>query len=443
MSVISACIRQVFMLIIAVAFLPGAALSSTPQVELSLDSAIGLALENNPRIEIATAQEAASTGVLTTSKSRFLPRLTAGADYGWTRIDGLNPVEEDNFAHGLLRISQLIWDFGRSTGLLDTSAFSLAAARENLLQTRHDIVFETKAQFYAILEKQRLITVAEQAVANYEVQLYRAQKNYEAGVRARIDVTNAQVNLANQNLGLLRAQSNLKTARVQFENTLGLQPNSGEYTLVSGEPRLAALAAGKPKMPGTLEQLIPRAQENRPGLKRYTFLVQAAQSAVNSAKGDYWPTISAVGDYNGYSTDISSLADQWQVSVGLSWELFSGFATEGKVAEANAQLRETKAALREFELVIVRDVTDSYLRAAENSSAVDIADRTLSLAKDNLDLADGRYKAGIGDILEYNDAQLLYTENQSNLVSAYYTYLTALAQIERSVGIIPELLATD
>ena len=126
------------------------------------------------------------------------------------------------------------------------------------------------------------------------------------------------------------------------------------------------------------------------------------------------------------------------MSVGLSWEIFSGFETEGKVAEAKSRMFELQASLRDLELAIVQDVTDSYLRADENSEAVDIADQTMKLAKENLDLAEGRYKAGLNDIIEFNDAQLTYTRAQSSLVSTYYTYLTALARIEFATGIIAD-----
>ena len=127
----------------------------------------------------------------------------------------------------------------------------------------------------------------------------------------------------------------------------------------------------------------------------------------------------------------------------MTWEFFSGFETDGKVAEASARLREVNAALREFDLSITQDVTDSYLRADENREGVNIADQTLSLAKENLELADGRYKAGIGDLLEFNDAVLLLTENQSSLVVTYYNYLTELARLERAIGVIPELANYD
>ncbi|RZW16680.1 MAG: TolC family protein [Desulfobulbaceae bacterium] len=106
-------------------------------------------------------------------------------------------------------------------------------------------------------------------------------------------------------------------------------------------------------------------------------------------------------------------------------------------------MREVQAGLRDFELEVTRDVTDSYLRADENREGVDIADQTVELAEENLRLAEGRYKAGIGDLLEFNDAQLLYTQNQSNLVITYYNYLTALARIDRAVGVTPELVDYD
>ena len=227
---------------------------------------------------------------------------------------------------------------------------------------------------------------------------------------------------------------------MSLEQVIGTVPNDGDYEPVADEPPLKELAAQKPDMPDSLETLLQTAEENRPGLKEFQFLIQAAESSVTRAKGDYWPTIDAVGDYGQFQTDLPNLSDQWQITARLNWEIFSGFATEGKVAEASAQLREVQAGLRDFELEVTRDVTDSYLRAEENREGVDIADQTVELAEENLRLAEGRYKAGIGDLLEFNDAQLLFTQNQSNLVITYYNYLTALARIDRAVGVTPELV---
>ncbi len=409
-------------------------------LELTLEELLIIGLGKSPQIEIARQQYLGSEGVLTQAKSGYLPHLSTGAQFGRMYIDELAPVDEDNLTTGYLRISQLIYDFGRTTGFIDASSYNRDAAAENFNEISQDVVFKIKRAFYQVLEKQRLIKVSEEAVANYEQQLYRTQKFYEAGIRAKIDVTNAEVNLSNQRLALLRAQSDLKIARTNLENVIGIKPNEGNYELVSNEPPLEKLAATKPKLPATLDDLLLVAHEERPGLARYELLVKAAESSLDRAEGGYWPVFDTGAEYQAYESELSALADQWQIQIGLTWEFFSGFETEGRVAESRAQLAEIEAVLREFELALAREVTDSYLRAQANRDGVDIADHSLAMAIENLKLADGRYKAGISDILEYNDAQLLYIENQTNLVITYYNYLTALADIERSIGMTPELI---
>jgi len=131
--------------------------------------------------------------------------------------------------------------------------------------------------------------------------------------------------------------------------------------------------------------------------------------------------------------------DQWRVGVDLTWELFSGFQTDGEVVEARGKLQEVQAALMDLQLFVTREVTDSYLRADENHEAVDIADETLGLAKENLYMAEKRYIAGLNDIIEYNEAQLNFIRAQSSLVTTFYDYLTALARIDNSTGVTPEL----
>ena len=126
--------------------------------------------------------------------------------------------------------------------------------------------------------------------------------------------------------------------------------------------------------------------------------------------------------------------DEWQVGVGLTWQLFSGFATEGDVVEAKGILLESKAAFQTLHLAAVQQVTDSYLRADESRESVIIAEQTLALAAENLQLAEERYKAGIGDMIEFNDAQLNHIRAQSDLVVSYFTYLASLARIENAVG---------
>lgn len=413
------------------------------ELDLTLDEAVATSLKFNPQVDIATEQCVQGQGIYTQARSGYLPRVNVGADVSRQYFKDLQPKDEDTVGRGSVSLSQLIYDFGRTTGAIDSSRFSLQASEASLHQLMQDVVLDARAAFYSVLEKDRLVGVSKEAVSNYEQQLYRARRYYEAGVRTRIDVTNAQVNLSNTNLELVQAEANLQSARVALENVLGVRPNQGNYVLVSNEGSLEQLAANKPPMPDSLDVLLATAFANRADVRQVDLLVKASQSDITVAKSGYFPSIDATGRYDDYETDLVNLNDQWTLGVGLTWEIFSGFQTEGELVEARARYRELKGSLRELQLAITREVTDSYLRAEENRKAVDLAHETLGLASENLELAEGRYKAGLNDILEYNDAQLNLTTAQSNLVTTYYAYLTALARIENATGLTNGLTAEE
>ena len=114
--------------------------------------------------------------------------------------------------------------------------------------------------------------------------------------------------------------------------------------------------------------------------------------------------------------------------------MFSGFHTKGAAAEAKGRLLENRAQLKNLQLAVVREVTDSYLRTDENRESVRMALQTLELAKENLFLAEKRYESGAYDVIEFNDAQLSLTRTRNELVVTYYGYLIAFASIEHAIG---------
>lgn len=409
--------------------------SAAEPTDYSLTELIDMGLQNNPQIEVARQQVSQYQGILTQAKSVYLPHLSMGFDLGQAHIENLDP-DSDSYGHGKIAASQLIYDFGRATGRINVGRYTLDAAMANLQQQRQNVIYQIYQSYYQVLEKKQLVRVALRAINSYEQHLNQAKKYYQAGVRTKIDVTNAQVELSNAKLELLRSNANLKTAKVKLEQILGMRPNNGDYRLLGDVEKLEDLAAQKPAMTTPLEELLDEATQFRPGLKQARALVQATDANITQAKGDYYPSLQATGSYDDYQTDLSGLQDQWQISVGLGWEFFSGFETEGKVAEASGKMLEQQASLKQLELSIIQEVTDSYLRADANRESVDLEEETLGLAQEKLELAEGRYKAGLNDIIEYNDAQLTYIESQSVLVVTYYAYLTDLARIKLATGLI-------
>ncbi|MFW2367692.1 MAG: TolC family protein [Desulforhopalus sp.] len=428
-------------------------------ITLDLNELITIALKNNRMIEVVRQQLAQTLGQLTQAKSGYLPKLDLLGKYSYTeRKDSASSgsslidertgqrvqspeesaysseTEEDDVVHGAVNISQLIYDFGKTTGSIDVGRSNSGAADAQLQRQIQDIVFQVKVAYYNVLEKRRLIDVARESVKSFEQHLERANVYKRAGVRTQIDVINAEVELSNANMQLLRAQYNLKNARVQLEQVLGTKPNRGEYQLYSKEVQLDNIIQTMPPVPEHLDDLIAYAMEQRPDLLQLRRLMEAAEANLRSIKGDYWPAVSADANYNDYDTDLSLYKDSWEVGVVARWQLFSGFQTDGMVAEARGRLLENKALLEDTQLVVVREVTESYLQTDENRESVEIALQTLELAKENVLLAEKRYRSGANDVLEFNDAQLNLTRARAELVAIYYGYLSSLAGIEFAIG---------
>ncbi|RZW18010.1 MAG: TolC family protein [Desulfobulbaceae bacterium] len=417
------------------------------EVALTLNDLLDIALRYNRSIEVVRQKVAQSVGQLTQARSGYLPRLSVLGRYFYTeRQDSavssgggtadpvFDQVEEDDILHGAANLTQLIYDFGKTTGAIKVGKSNLTAEEANLARQLQDVVFQVKEAYYNVLEKMRLIDVAKQSVGSFEQHLERAKVYYKAGVRTKIDVINAEVELSGARLSLLRAEYNLKLARVGLEQVLGYKPNGGKYVLESDQVELDNVLDSMPPVPASLENSISEALEERSDIHQLKSIVEASEADIKSSRGNYWPALIADAKVNDYDTTLSLYKDYWEVGVGLRWELFSGFETKGEVAEATGRYRENMAKLQDLELVVVSEVTDSFLKTEENRESVEIALQTLALAKENVQLAEKRYESGAYDVIEFNDAQLSLTKTQSELVVAYYGYLTAFAGVEFAIG---------
>ena len=433
-------------------------------VVLNLDDLIAIALKNNKMIEVVRQQYAQSEGQLTQAWSGYLPHLTVEGTLDYTEkgkltssiedeideiksdteplLEDPDELEKGEVAYGSVNLSQLIYDFGQTTGGINVAKSNLKASDELLERQIQNIIFQVKQSYYTLLEKRRLIDVATESVNSFQEHLDRAKTYFKAGVRTKIDVINAEVELSNADMSLLRANYNLKTARLALVQVLGKKPDncthsldsSAYHSIYSEEVNVDNILDKMPPVPDTLENLVNTALAQRPDIRQLTQLLEGSKANLDRVQGDYLPSISAKARYDEYDTDLSLYRDSWQVGVACTWDLFSGLHTKGSAAEAQGRILELRAKVQDLKLVVIKEVMDSYLLTSENSEGVQIALQTLQLAKENLSLAEKRYHSGAYDVIEYNDAQLSLTRARNELVVTYYGYLIALAGVEYSTG---------
>jgi outer membrane protein len=412
---------------------------------LTLDLALKAAFQNNPSIEASRHDVVALDAMVDQATSAYLPRFSNMTNY--YRVGGDIPdmvgglfqnLSRQSGAGGLPNlaspmniyntnffISQHLYDFGKTSGNLENREKRLAAGRKDLDKLIADVVRGVKEAYFEMLKKERLARVATESLRTYEKHHEQAKALFESGLRPRIDVTKSLVDKAKSKLKLIKAKFAVRTARVDLENIMGGPPVKGNYRLVE----ISTL----PHMPTDIDPLIEEALRHRAEIASLKDRIMAAEAQLTAATSDYWPTVSANGGYGFASTEFP-LKDYWVAGVTLKWEIFSGFRTRGEEKESRAGIGKLKANLRKMELEVNREVLKAFIGVSESKETMETAKIALREATENMALAQGRYGTGVGDAIEFADAEMALTISKNDLVDATFGYLQDLARLEHAVG---------
>ncbi|MFH1103089.1 MAG: TolC family protein [Pseudomonadota bacterium] len=393
---------------------------------VTLKRALTIALDRNPVLSAAQFSVASAQARVTQAVSAYLPQWNATGEYLYHRdeTDLSSDDDNDTYAAGF-SISQLVYDFGRTSNQIHNSRYQLNSSQSDLESVRIALIRDVKTVYFEVLKRQRLLEVSEEALQVKQRHLQQALALYQQGMRPKIDVTRSEAEVSQAELLMVQARYALQKARIALETRLGGPPVSGKYALAEVDRML--------EMPEKLESLLVLAFKARPDMSNYQAQIQAAEATLLSVKRASWPSFNANGAYRFAGTDFP-LNERWEAGLALKWELFTGFKRSGQISESEAGVRRLQSLLENRKLEATEEVTQAYLQVHEAIEAIRTAQTALRQAKENLDLAEGRYRAGVSNAIELSDAQVLYTQARSLLVQAVYDHLKAWAGLEFAVG---------
>jgi outer membrane protein TolC len=180
-------------------------------------------------------------------------------------------------------------------------------------------------------------------------------------------------------------------------------------------------------------ELLQQAYRLRPELQSVQAQQEAATQRVASLQKQLLPSLSGNAQYN-WTGRKPPLQDGWILGVTLTVPLFDSLLTVAEVSEAQATLQGLAAQEKDLRLQVALDVRRSVLELRRAEQSIRVSEQTVTSARENLDLAEGRYTAGVGNIIEVTDAQVSFSSARANSIQAVYSYKTALAQLERALG---------
>lgn len=406
---------------------------------LTLQEAVATALRNHPTIRMGQATvEAAQqrvrqqvagylpTGGYTYTYSRQARPLTAavgGVDIGETQ-QRRTVTQFFNFNSTNFQINQLLFDFGKTLNSIQSAIASTEASTADLETTKQEVIFNTKQAYYSVLSSQRLLGVAEETVRQNQKHLEEAQARFDVGVAPRFDVTQAQVQVSNAELSRVEARNNVALGFETLRRAMG-----------QNEPLRVKLLDQLAHRPVSLseETIAQEAYVRRPELESIRAQQRASSERMSVLKKQFLPSVSGTAQYNWTGREYP-LQEGWMWGVTLTMPLFDSILTTAQLGEEQATLRNLQAQEENLRQQVTLEVRQGVLNLRRAEESIRVNEQTLVQARENLDLAEGRYAAGVGNIIEVTDAQVSLTSAQANNITALYDYKTALAELEKAVG---------
>ncbi len=420
-----------------------AALSVTPATAQSLPrkdlaQCIQIALEHHPDLKAAAAVVDAGHARTWQAISGALPQVTA--DYSANRRHSSvssrtgGPIgpggqagtqsQTFNFYSTGVNLTQILFDFGQSLDAIRAARATERSLEADASTTRETVVFDLKQAYFTLLTARRLLGVADENVLQDQKHLDLAQARLDVGVATRFDVTQAQVQLANAELAQVTARNNVAVATETLRNTLGLEgPLDFDIvdTLDVHDVRLEE------------DKALGLAYDHRPELMSQRLQEESVSEQIAALQKNYLPSISGDAGYL-FSGDDYPLQSSWNIGANVNLSIFNGGLTTAQIGEARATLSNLKYKEQSLRQQIALQVRQAVLNLALAHESIRVSEKGLQQARENVELAEGRYKTGVGNIIELTDAQTALTVAAGANVQTLSNYKTAVAALEQATA---------
>ena len=395
-------------------------------MRLSLKDAEAIALKNNPAISVARLSALASEQVTREVRSNLWPQaygnLTAVDAQNNSRITAgalNNPIVYTRAAGGAT-VSQLITDFGHTTNLVSSARLQARADEQSAIATKEDVLLSVDQAFYNALQTHAVLQVAEQTVASRQLLSDQVSALTKSKLKSDLDLSFANVNLAQAKLLYLDALNNDKASMAALSAILGYATLEA-FELVNDTDQIAP-------PPADVDPLITEAFAKRPEILSLEFQSESAEKLHKAEHDQYYPTISALGAFGDSPVRDDRVYGPYAAAgVNVEIPVFNGFLYSAKSREADLRAQATRQRLMDLRNRISRDVRTSWLAANTAFDTVSVSEQLLAQANQALDLAQTRYKLGLSSIVELSQAQLQQTQAEIGNAQAGYQYRLALS----------------
>ena len=398
-------------------------------INVNLDDCIRLALGNNPRIQSAMQDVFASNTRIKQVWANYFPEFSWQSGYSRIRQLQLSDVFQENLIYnfwvlGQISGSQLLYDFGVTQNQATIRKLDMLGYKIILTGTVNDVVYLVKDAYYNLLYAIESKKIAEANVKEYEKFYEQAKGFYTAGMKPKIDVTIAEVNLSNAKLMQIQASHNVYIAMSKLNNAIGIP----YYTKYIPSDKLQFIPCDI-----NLSKAIEVCEKSRPEFELARVKVEQSLQNYKLVKKSWFPQFITQGQFEvgGRHPDSNY---GYTFGAYINFPTINGMELKYRLREASVLYCREQSNEKITRNNVYYEVQNAYYTLDEKKNKLPVAYLGMKQAKQNYELSSGRYKVGVGDPIELNDAQVQCKNAQLVYYQTLYELNSAHAKLEKTIG---------
>ena len=412
---------------------------------------VGLALQNNPTTRESWALAQSAAEIYGASRGALYPDINGSVNLSTTSTaasGGLGSQSStDSLARGTsitgggasttrtqltpsISLSYLILDFGGRAGTIEAAKQRAISADLAHNIAVNDVVLQAESGLFSFLATRALRDAQITAVQEATADTAAAEARLRVGVGTLQDVLQTRTALAQARFQLATFEENLLAARANLAAALGLHANARfDIPNITVGDSVARVSA-------TVDTIVNRSLALRPEVTQAHADAAALAAEIRVARSAGYPalTLSSTQSYVRSLQGTSTSGHNSSLTLGVQIPIFNGFARQYDVRSARDQYEAGLARIASAEQRVTVQAYTSYAELQASTERVGEAVDLLTSAQQSSDVAQGRYREGVGTIVDVLLARAALEQARAEDIQAKWEWRTALAQLAHDVG---------
>lgn len=417
---------------------------SQDNLNITLQKAIDIALENNYQLKVAENNVELSKKEVLSNKADYLPsvdaNLSGNRNIGRTFNQNTGQITDrsNNSMRTSISASLPIFSGLENLHSLKSSRFDQKSSEENRDRVREDIIFNTASNYLQFILDKKFLEIDKENLEASRKTLEQVRAQVDVGSRPKVDLYNQEATVANNELAVVNSQNALKSSRLNLIQTLQIDPLK-EYSFVAPEIETQQIT---PKS-YDLEQLVATALENRSDLQSEKFNIQSIKHQLSATRGSLYPSLSLSGTLSSSYSELQQLDFQDQffdininrsLGLSLSIPIFGNLDRRTNVQSQQINYKNAKLNLQNIRLQVVQEVNQAYNDYESYQKQLQSSKKALEAAERTYQTQKQRYEVGAGTLIELSDANAQYVEAQANRAQSFFRVIFQQKLLDYYIG---------